>query len=134
MNAVDFVLYCAGGGIITVSSAAAFKIVVRALEAFVVRKPVAQAPPTKPERPVDPIDDGLNMRLRAFQEARFASPIVQRTLSQDAGPPVRRPFSQPTQTVRPVRPQLRPVPPPRERNVVVTLPIKQKTDAPKKDE
>jgi len=148
MNAVDFVLYCAGGGIITISSAAAFKIVVKALEPLVTQKPVPRPTPLSQSVQLpDPIEEGLGARIKALQNTRFGAPITTRQLTPDMGPQT-RPYSRPhqpehdfvprapgpTQVKLPPRAALRTVPAVKERNVVVQLPIKQKTDAPKKDE
>jgi len=131
VTAVDFVLYCLGCGIVTVSSAAAIRLVLGARRS----SPKEHVPTPKWEAVPDP-SDGLTDRLQAFQGARFASPIVQRTLPDDAGPPLRRPPRVPM-ALRPVpRPQPAPAPPPRKRpddNKVIPIPLKMKKEEPPKE-
>ncbi len=70
MSAVDFVLYCAGIGILLLSGGMTIRL------SRGDKKPTAPAaPPSSPAEELPANDLGLTDRLRAFQEQRFASPI-----------------------------------------------------------
>lgn len=125
MQAVDFVLYCLGASAVLVSSAASIRLVTGGRPAPKPAKP----PAPKFEAVPDP-GDGLQDRLTAFQSARFASPIVQRQLSDDAGPPPR--FPPVRRAPLPVPPPRRPVPPKEEDNVIpIPLKMRKNTEPPK---
>lgn len=85
MTALEFLTYCAGISTVIVSTGAAIRL---------GRRPPAPSAPARSEQaslePPDPAADALAARLRAFQGARFASPIVQRSLDPQAVP-LRRP-------------------------------------------
>jgi len=82
MTAVEFLTYCAGISTVIVSMGAAIRLGRRPP---VPPAPELASPGPPPEPPLDP----LAARMRELQEARYASPIVQRVLSRDAVP-VRR--------------------------------------------
>lgn len=130
MQAVDFVLYCLGTSSVLVASAAAYRIAAGARNATAANKTKETAAIPKWEPVPDPSTEDLAGRLQVFQAARFASPIVQRQLDPQAGPPTRlqmpsRPNIRPT-TARP------PVAPPRkpqtEGEVVIPLRNKKNTN------
>ena len=83
MTALEFLTYCAGISTVIVSTGAAIRL---------GRRPAAphQAPEPAPSEAPEPAVDALAARMHALQQARYASPIVQRVLSRDAVP-VRRP-------------------------------------------
>lgn len=95
MNAVDFVMYCAGTGILVISVGVAIRLTSSLF--YRTRKNTTHTSQEKIWEPIsDPASDGLAKRLVEFQTARYASPILQRSLSEDAGPR-QRSFSQPQQ-------------------------------------
>ena len=99
-EASEFVLYCVGIGVMVVSVAFAVRLVLN--ERRVPQRPAAVDP-------VTPVDDALGRRLRDFQEARFASPIIQRNqLHDDVRPPPIRSFKR--QTFRPLPKNMPPLP------------------------
>ncbi len=134
MQAVDFVLYCLGTGLLLLSGGGAVRLMRRERG----HTPVPPAPKRPEEPPVN--DMGLNDRLRAFQSQRFASPIIRQQFERDGYtpspgepggrrvvPPVRaiqprtKPFSTPRQP--PVKPA-----PKKETSNVVPFPQKQVPD------
>lgn len=128
MTALDFITYCAGSGIVLVS----FGVTVRLMLGAGVRRtqPVPQQPARvedrQPREPVDPVSEGLVERLHTFQTTRYASPIVRRTLSDDAGPPPA--FSRPRQPVNAPRRHVKA--PPKDENVVQFPQKMSRTDEP----
>lgn len=146
MTAVDFVLYCAGSGLLMLSAAGAFRLLMGD------KKPTPPPPPVeqfqqKPEE-VSP-DLGLTDRLRRFQEQRFASPIINRQLEREGyspspGEPGGRRVVPPIRQLRPLRPVNPPSgrtfsapkqPPKKESSNVVPFPQKQaKPDDPPKED
>jgi len=136
MTSLDFIMYCTGVGIVSVSLGAALRL---ASGTFQRRRKV-ETPATNEQvwQPVpvtDPSGEGLAKRMLEFQTARYASPIMQRQLSDDAGPR-RAPFSRPTQQpqspmqpkVPAVKPQLRVVAPNAGPEKVVQFPQKMRKD------
>ncbi len=102
IGAVDFLLYCAGSGIVLVSAATAVRLIASPGKTKANSQPVQSQP--KWEAVPDPTTEGLGNRLAQFQQERFASPIVRRTLSQDAGPRQRTqtwPVTRPRPPVQP---------------------------------
>jgi hypothetical protein len=83
MDAVSFLEYCTGCSIVLLSMGTMVKLV-----RVGSKSSRTEDSPSKPKwEPIpDSTADGLHGRLEAFQSARFASPIVQRSLSADAGP------------------------------------------------
>ena len=69
MSAVDFLLYCAGVGILLLSGGMTVRL------ARGDKKSTEPAPPPPPAEELPANDLGLTDRLRAFQEQRFAAPI-----------------------------------------------------------
>ena len=140
MTALDFIMYCTGIGIVTISAGVALRLSSSTLQRHrKVETPQSNEPVWQP---VTEPPDGLAKRMLEFQTARYASPIMQRQLSDDAGPP-RRTFSRPTQPpqgplqprVPAVKPQLRVVPPNTGPEKVVQFPQKmRKDDANKKED
>jgi hypothetical protein len=101
-EALNFFVYCAGIGVLCSSLALAVRLVVGRWPSHNERITTkAQWEPMP-----DPAGDKLVGRLADFQSARFASPIVQRTLREDAGPSMQprtiprkgRSFSSPVQS------------------------------------
>jgi len=81
MIGLEFLTYCSGCGVLFISIAVAYRLI----------SGKQHSKPTKKWESIpDPASDDLNDRLRAFQEARFASPIVRRTLGTDAGPRIKQ--------------------------------------------
>jgi hypothetical protein len=119
----QFVLYCTGMGTLIVSVAVAVRILTGGKKQNSSARILAEKPKWEPIP--DPTADVLTDRLAAFSNARFASPIVQRVLSEDAGPLIRKPtplIPRRHQMMKP--PQL----PQRRINMekVVKLPLKQR--------
>ena len=120
----QFVLYCMGSGILLMSSAIALRIL------FVGTKKTERSVLTEKHKwePIpDPTSDGLNERLTEFAATRFASPIVQRHLTEGVGvnhghpvpliprhPMIRPPVRLPQRRIKPEK--------------VVQLPMKQWKD------
>ena len=143
MTALDFIMYCTGFGIVTISIGVALRLSSGTFQ----RRRKAEAPASNEQVwqsvPVtDPSGEGLAKRMLEFQTARYASPIMQRQLSDDAGPP-QRSFSRPSQTVPgpivpripAVKPQLRVIPTKAGPEKVVQFPQKmRKDDANKKED
>lgn len=118
--AVDFILYCLGISAILVSTGVSIKLVTGT-----ARSRTSKDQSTPKWEPVpDPTTDGLENRLRTFQSARYASPLVRRQLSADAGPRPPQP--------RPPIPIRRPTSPKTD-DKVVPLPVKMKKEPDKED-
>jgi hypothetical protein len=141
ISGVDFMMYCAGVGTLMVSSAAAFRLIAgdrRNADAIRHKTEQAMTKNTPKWEPIpDPASEGLQDRLQAFQAARFSSPIVQRTLTDDVGPVVRPviippPISHEQRWAPRVPTRLRPTrtTPSNDTklNKVVQFPMKQKKD------
>ena len=112
MQALDFVLYCVGASTFMVTSVVSVRILVE----------TGKRPPPKVAKsmPVEQADDHLASRLRDFQTARYASPIVQRKFDAETASKLRSPV---TGLPRPaIRPVPRVVPPPARH-----LPVPQRT-------
>lgn len=102
MTALDFTMYCTGVGIVLVSIGLTVRLVTG-----IVRQRSRHLPGVAPvwEPMPDTSGEGLMKRMTEFQSARYSSPIVKRTLSDDAGPkprssapvPFRRPVQRPRQ-------------------------------------
>lgn len=143
MTALDFIMYCTGFGIVTISVGVALRL---SSGTFIRRKKSEIQPAGEqvwqPVPVTDPSGEGLAKRMLEFQTARYGSPIMQRQLSEDAGPR-QRSFSRPSQPAAgpfpprtpAVRPQLRVVPPSTGPEKVVQFPQKmRKDDANKKED
>ena len=143
MTALDFIMYCTGFGIVTISIGAALRLSSGTFQ----RRRKVDAPTSgeqvwQPVPVTDPSGEGLAKRMLEFQTARYASPIMQRQLSDDAGPR-RGSFSRPPQPpscpivprVAAVKPRLRVVAPATSPEKVVQFPQKmRKDDANKKED
>src|SRR5581483_656613 len=149
MSSVDFVLYCAGSGLLLLSAAGAFRLVVS-------EKQPSPLPSVRPEPEHSPLpaDMHLSARMRQFHNQRFASPIVRRqgdlrwggyapTPGEPGGrrvvPPIgqlrnlRHPTNRPSSRVLPGSKQ--PDASKKETSNVIPLPLKQgKPDEPPKKE
>lgn len=99
MTALDFIMYCSGFGIVAVSAGIALR-----LTSGMFRQGKAETTSSESVwQPItEPSAEGLEKRLLEFQTARYSSPIVQRSLSDDAGPR-QRSFPQPTQRPQGIR-------------------------------
>jgi hypothetical protein len=129
MSAVDFVLYCAGIGILLLSGG----VTVR-LSRGDKKSTAPPAPPSPPAEELPANDLGLTDRLRAFQEQRFAAPILyRRQVEHEYAPGPGEPGGRrvvPPPRRQPARPFSTPKQPKRESNVV---PFPQKQAKPEDD-
>lgn len=118
MSSLDFVLYCLGSSAVLLSTALAIRLVATA------RRSRPQEPQPSTQVPVPDPGDELSNRLKAFQAARYASPIVRRQFDPSQGPRPALP--------RPPLPPRKPVAPKQDEKVV-PLPVKMKKEPDKED-
>jgi hypothetical protein len=142
VGGVDFLLYCAGCGIVLVSSGAAIRLIKGSVSKAPSKAPLP-APAPKWEPVPEPSSEGLADRLTAFQSARFATPIVRpRALeyaptpgepgSPRVVPPIRGIRTRAYSTPRQPTPPKKPAAPANDSNVV-PLPMKMKPEPSKED-